>query len=212
MGSLLTPSARTLIKTAFGRNVFDCYGATELGCIAWECSAHSGYHLNIDTVVVEVVKNGRPAEPGEMGKIIGTGLHSFAMPFIRYDTGDIGVRAVRGCPCGRTLPLLEKIEGRADDFFIAEDGTAISPSVIVNQVKLIPGLGQFRMIQHDLKRVTTEITADGRSIQDTVAGVKNTMTNIMGRNLIIEVKAVSNISPDPSGKIRSLISKVKKEF
>lgn len=212
MGSLLTPSARTLIETAFGCDVFDCYGATELGCIAWECSAHSGFHINIDAVVVEVVKNGRPAEPGETGKIIGTGLRSFALPFIRYDTGDVGVLAAESCPCGRTLPLLKKIEGRADDFFAAEDGTAVSPSIIVNQVKLVPGLGQFRIIQHDLKRVTAEITAGEKFTQDTAAGVKKTMTDIMGSSFEIEVTAVSNISADPSGKIRALISKVKKEF
>lgn len=212
MGSLLDHQSRELIESAFGAEVFDYYGATELGCIAWECSEHRGYHINIDTVVVEFIKKGRVAGPGEIGKIICTGLHSFAMPFIRYDIGDVGIASDEKCPCGRGLPLLKSIEGRADDFFVSANGTLHSPSVIVNQIKLISGISQFRIIQQSERIVTAQVVPNKDFSWETSKKIKETMRKIMGNDLNIKVQIFDVIPPDPSGKIRSLISKVKGEF
>ena len=49
------------------------------------------------------------------------------MPLIRYDTGDRAARDDGQCACGRTLPLLRGIEGRADDVGYTRDGRAIGP-------------------------------------------------------------------------------------
>lgn len=212
MGSLLDRKSRELIESTFSAEVFDCYGATELGCIAWECSEHRGYHINIDTVVVELIKNGRTARPGEMGKIICTGLHSLATPFIRYDTGDVGIASDERCSCGRGLPLLKSIEGRADDFFVSTNGTLYSPSIIVNQIKLISGISQFKVIQHSERDVIAQVVPDKDFSQETGKKIKETMRKIMGNDLNIGVEVLDVIPPDPSGKIRSLISKVKGKF
>ena len=212
MGSLLDQHSRELIQSAFGAEVFDYYGATEVGCIAWECSEHRGYHINIDTVVVEFVNNGKVIGPGKMGKIICTGLHSFAMPFIRYDTGDVGIASDEKCPCGRGLPLLKSIEGRADDFFISSKGTLYSPSVIVNQIKLIAGISQFRIIQHTENDITTQIVPGEDFSKETIRKIKAILRTIMGGDINIKVQIFNTIPPDPSGKIRSLISKVKGEL
>ena len=212
MGSLLDRKSRELIESTFSAEVFDCYGATELGCIAWECSEHRGYHINIDTVLVELIKNGRTARPGEMGKIICTALHSLAMPFIRYDTGDVGIASDERCPCGRGLPLLKSIEGRADDFFVSTNGALYSPSIIVNQIKLISGISQFKVIQHSERDVIAQVVPDKDFSQETGKKIKETMRKIMGNDLNIEVDVLDVIPPDPSGKIRSLISKVKGKF
>ncbi len=209
MGSLLDSEARSLIESSFKAEVFDCYGATELGCIAWECSEHKGYHINIDTVVVEFVKDGKVVGPEEMARIVCTGLHSYSMPFIRYDIGDIGILSEEKCSCGRGLPLLKSLEGRADDFFVSSDGALHSPSVIVNQIKLIPGISQFRMVQEQKKKILAFVVPNEGFSQDAIKNVKQTMQKIMGEELFVEVVTLDEIPPDPSGKIRSLISNVK---
>lgn len=212
MGSLLDNHSRELIESAFCADVFDYYGATELGCIAWECSEHRGFHINIDTVVVELIKKGRVADPGEMGRIVCTGLHSFAMPFIRYDIGDVGIASEEKCPCGRGLPLLKSIEGRTDDFFVAANGALYSPSVIVNQIKLISGLSQFKIIQESKKDIITQVMPGKDFSQETVRKIKATLRKIMGRDINIKVEVLEVIPQDPLGKIGSLISKVKGEL
>jgi phenylacetate-CoA ligase len=208
MGSLLDQQARKLIETTFKAEVFDFYGATEFGCIAWECSAHNGYHINIDTVVLEIIKQGRPARLGEIGRIVCTNLNYRAMPFIRYDTGDMGMVSQETCRCGRIFPLLKSLEGRADDFLRSPTGEWLSPSRIVNQLKLIAGVGQFRIIQERKDRLLIRLVPDKNFSDRTEHLVRQTMIGIMGKPIRIDIQLGKSIPVDPSGKIRSLVSKV----
>ena len=210
MGSLLDRASRELLRSTFHADVFDFYGSTEFGCIAWECSRHQGYHVNMDTVVLEIVREGRPARPGEVGSIICTGLDSLAMPFIRYDTGDMGVMEGEKCACGRTLPLLRSIEGRADDFLVSSEGRTISPSRIVNQVKLIRGIGQFRIIQQTRERLLVQLVPDKHASEETGRSLRETLARIMGPAVRIDLQTRPAIPPDPAGKIRSLVCLVER--
>jgi phenylacetate-coenzyme A ligase PaaK-like adenylate-forming protein len=61
---------------------------------------------------VEVLdEEGRPCAPGETGRVVATSLNNFAMPLIRYETGDTA-EVGAPCPCGRGLPVLTRIMGR----------------------------------------------------------------------------------------------------
>lgn len=103
-GACLDPLSRELIEGAFGSKIYDCYGTTEFGLIAWECLNREGYHINADTHVLEIVReDGSRANRKERGRIVCTSLNSFAMPFIRHDTGDIGILSDTDCSCGRGL-------------------------------------------------------------------------------------------------------------
>jgi len=211
-GSLLDAHARTFIESAFHTKVFDQYGTTEVGCIAWECSERKGYHANVDSLVLEVIREGRSAKPGEAGKIVCTSLHSFAMPFIRYDLGDIGTLSDEACPCGRRLPVLRSIDGRADDFFVNLDGALCSPSVIANQIKLIPGIAQFKIIQETHREFTALLVPNAQYSEDTRERVERTLSRIMGHDVHTTVQTLEAIPADPSRKIRSLVSKVKRSI
>ena len=58
---------------------------------------HSGLHVADDSVVLELM----PTEEANTFRIIVTNLTSWAMPFIRYDTGDLGGPSPSGvCTCG----------------------------------------------------------------------------------------------------------------
>ena len=211
-GSLLDQQSRALIESVLGAEVFDFYGSTETGCIAWECPAHRGYHVNVDTAVVELINEEELVSTGERGRIVCTGLHSFGMPFIRYDIADVGVLGDEKCECGRGLPLLKSLEGRADDFFVSSNGVLCSPNVIVNQIKLVAGIQQFRIVQESETTVSAQIVPGENVSLKTSEIVKETMKKIMGTDLDVQVELVDSISPDPSGKRRSLLSKVKKRI
>ena len=212
MGSLLDQRSRALLESVFRTEVFDCYGATEFGCIAWECSAHEGYHINVDAVILEIVRNEESVGPRERGRIVCTGLHSSAMPLIRYDLGDIGVLSDHECSCGRGLPLLESLEGRADDFLVSSTGILYSPSVIVNEIKSVAGISQFRIVQDSEVGVSVEIVPDRHFSPKTTEEAENTLKKIVGTDLEVEVRIVDEIISDKTGKIRSISSEVSKGF
>ena len=68
---------------------------------------------------------GKPVPVGGEGRILVTNLHNYAMPFIRYDIGDVGALSDKACPCGRGLPLLAKLTGRTTDFIRTRSGGVI---------------------------------------------------------------------------------------
>jgi phenylacetate-CoA ligase len=109
----LPPESRRVIEEAFGCKVFDKYGSREFSGIAWECQAHDGHHVVAESYIVEVLKEGRPAQPGEVGEVVITDLNNYCMPFIRYRIGDLAVAMDDrvSCPCGRGLPRIGTSRG-----------------------------------------------------------------------------------------------------
>ena len=152
-GDLLPASSRELIEQAFGCPVIDFYGAHEFNLIAWECRQCGLYHTVDDSVIVEVLKDGRRAGPGEEGQVVGTALYSFAMPFIRFELGDIARRPKDPPTCKVRFGTLERIEGRMVDFLSLPGGRKLSPYQVFHRLREIPGIAQFQVVQETPERV-----------------------------------------------------------
>jgi len=207
-GEMLHKKDRGLIASVFGVDIYDRYAARECGNIAWECNMHAGYHINIDSLIVEFIKDGHPVEPGERGDVVITNLHSYAMPFIRYRIGDIAVPSGNACPCGMELPLMEIFEGRDEDFIVLNNGRKISPMAVTGTLDHIPGLKQFRVIQEKRELMVVQIVAGAKYSQDVPLKTQNLLRELVGDEMHIEIRMVSEISKEPTGKVRAVISKV----
>ncbi|MEN6489863.1 MAG: hypothetical protein ABFD66_13465, partial [Smithella sp.] len=85
---------------------------------------------------------------GKTGRIIATSLHNFAMPFVRYDTGDFGfIDDMNSCPCGNKHPLLKKVLGRTTDYLKLNNKIIGSPVLTVLMGKV--DLEYYQIIQRD---------------------------------------------------------------
>jgi phenylacetate-CoA ligase len=207
IGSFLDKKARDIINSAFGVEVFDYYASGELGCMAWECSEHNGYHMNIDAFIMEFLKDGNPAVPGEKGRIICTALHSYAMPLIRYETGDVGISSDEPCPCGRGLPLMSCREGQANTFIVTGSGKLVSPCLLVNILKVIPGIVQYKLVQERKGELKIQLSKGKVFSSETVNHLVKGLKEALGDGMNIEIRVVEKIPPDPPGRIHSIISK-----
>ena len=126
-GEMMTADIRERCEEVFGASMFDNYSATECGMIALKCPDGPGYHLMNETVMIEVVSDkGAQCKPGETGQVVLTTLHNYAQPLIRYRLGDL-VEVGTPCPCGRHLPVINRIAGRARHMFRFPDGTEMLP-------------------------------------------------------------------------------------
>jgi len=126
---MVFPFQRELVRKAFGARLFSWYGQSERVVLAGECEVSSKYHVFPEYGILELIdeKGALITKPGVAGEIVGTGFNSFAMPLIRYRTGDIGVYASEvTCACGRTYPVLESLEGRKYEYVVSSDGARIS--------------------------------------------------------------------------------------
>ena len=117
---------RQFIEVWAGVPICDNYGLKEHNALICQCP-EGGYHIASEYGIVEIVKdNGSPAQAGEEGRIVATGLHNKAFPLLRYDTGDYAVQSNGTCSCGRTLPLVERLIGRQADRLLTTDGKWVS--------------------------------------------------------------------------------------
>lgn len=205
---------RKTIEAAFGCPVFDYYGSREIGAIAAECEEHSGYHITAENVVVEFVNKSEPVVPGEKGMMLVTNLRNFAMPFIRYNIGDVGKPAGELCSCGRGLPLASSIEGRVSDFVAVYDKqrghvVPIGPfyPVIISAIMHLP-LKDCQVIQETLNRLVIRIVKDDGFSQKHTDFLVDYMHRFLGSDVDIEIEFVDFIPPLPSGKRSNFISRI----
>jgi phenylacetate-CoA ligase len=210
---VLLDNERATIESVFRSKVFNRYGCEEVALIASECEAHSGLHINMDTLVVEVLSGDRHAEAGEVGEIVVTDLTNYGMPFIRYRVGDMGVRLDERCSCGRGLPLLARVEGRTADYVITPHGDFISGiSLTENLATLIPGLEQIQIIQEKRDFLRFRVVR-GQGFNDKSMEVMKAMVlKRFGPEMQYECEFVDRISQEPSGKYRFVISQVELPF
>lgn len=118
----VTPELRALARKVFGARVVDRYSCEECGQVALQCTKHDHYHVTGAACVVEIVDAaGRPSPPGRPGRMLITALHSYAMPLIRYEIGDLAV-AGGACDCGLASPVIARILGRVWDLVTLPDG------------------------------------------------------------------------------------------
>lgn len=200
---------RETIEKAFACGVFDFYGLAERTVFAGECAKHEGRHVNMEYGVLEIVNDkGEAVERGSMGKIVGTSLHNFGMPFIRYATADVSAVLAKECSCGRALPLLSDVTTKADDIVVTKDGRFIPPSGLTHPFKALHNIRLSQIIQEDTGRLIVKIVPDlGYSMADTDQLV-SALKERLGWDMKIEIELVESIPLTPMGKFRWVISKV----
>lgn len=206
----LFENQRELIQDVFNCKVYNRYGSREFsGAVAQECSYFNGLHVNPNLCYLEVVgKENNILDSGKEGRILITDLNNYAMPFIRFEIGDMGVLVEDDCNCGRKFQNLKKIIGRSGEFLISQFDEKIPLLPISSGVfssKYTPYVSMFQFIQPNkgelvIKLVPTKKYKEevGREIEDII---KNRI------NFKTEIQIVSEILPEPSGKIPILIKK-----
>jgi phenylacetate-CoA ligase len=199
---------RNIIAEAFDCPVANGYGGRDSGFVAHECPA-GGMHITADRMVVEIVDDsGRPVPPGQPGEIVVTHLDTPEMPFIRYRTGDMATLASRSCACKRSLPLLERIEGRKTDFIIAPDGRVMHGLSLIYIMREIAGIEQFRIIQKDLRAFEVEIVRTATYNPECEQKIRAGFSQRLRTPVTLHVTYLSSLPTSPNGKFRYVISEV----
>lgn len=143
------PATRRRLETAWGAEVFDHLGASEVGPWGYECAAHpGGVHIIEGFFLMEFLdpETGAPARPGELSRLVVTSLEKYAQPVIRFDVKDLVRPSARPCPCGRTFRWVEGgILGRADDL-VKIRGVLFSPQAVEDVVRSFDRLTEYRVI------------------------------------------------------------------
>lgn len=199
---------RNLLENTFKCKVLNEYGCGEVGPIAYECP-EGGMHINAENLFLEFIKDGN----NEIGEIVITELNNFAMPLIRYRLGDCARPTERLCKCGRGLPLLSDIVGRAYDFIISPDGRRFHGEYIMYLFEDLKnkemGIKQFQVIQLKRDLIIIKIVK-GKDFNNAANHfLEQNLKKTLGDNVKINFEFVLEIPREKSGKIRLIKSNLK---
>lgn len=200
---------RNIIEEVFGCPVANGYGSRDAGFIAHQCPKGS-MHLTAEDIIVEIIgQDGQPVPNGQAGEIVVTHMATGDFPFIRYRTGDIAIMDDSPCSCGRGLPVLKEIQGRATDFVQAKDGTVMHGLALIYTLRDIPGMSAFKIIQESLEHTRVLIVPSiNCDVPDAIGRIKRDFAARLGEGVMVSVETVSEIPAEKSGKYRYVISKV----
>ena len=204
-GEPLFPHQRELIERVYGVPAAIEYGARDAGLMALQ--SPDGVLLQMsETHVIEVLDEaGNPVDEGEA---VITSLVSEAQPFIRYRTGDQVRRSSQRDPGGRGLTVLDEVVGRQTDFIVAADGRIMHALALIYVLRAIPGVGQFKLIQHAINQLEVQVVPDARWQGDAQGAVIAGLRARLGSELKVDFKLMAAIAPEASGKHRYVVSHV----
>ena len=158
-GEVLGPRVAQACREAWGARVTDVYSSEELGYIAPQCPEAGRYHVQSEFVLVEVLDDeGRACAPGRVGEVVATRLHNFATPLVRYALGDYA-EVGAPCACGRGLPVLSRIMGRARNMLRLPGGGRLWPSFGDAGYTEIAPISQFQFVQTAPERIEMRVVA-----------------------------------------------------
>ena len=217
-GAVLDKTLKEFIETTFDAHLFEVYGATETGPIAFECK-QGGYHIMSDLLYLEFLKDDMPVNSGEAGKLVVTKLFGRGTPIIRYDAiNDIVSPRYEKCNCDISGEMIQKIFGRDDLSLLLPGGRVLLPSSFSEiYSRVLYGLKtnklkDTRIIQHSLTKIEIQIVIDdktrgvGPSVEEIFSLVRKGFHEKVGHEVEIIVKEVKKVS---TGGPR-IISKVDK--
>lgn len=219
---LCDESSRKVIEESFRAPFYDQYATIEFERMAWQCPAKDGYHIDADSMILQFIdSNGEEVSAGESGQIVCTSLFNYAMPLIRYVVGDYGTYSDEKCSCGRTLPLLSKIEGRSDALLSLPDGRILSPRTITITMGRFPlnkFIEQFKVIQKqkDVLEIqlkmgdspeAQKLVENGVIEKDVIAHYQYHL-GIVNQEVRFEIRFVSEIPIGKNGKLKIVESKI----
>ena len=202
-GEMLSGHARAQISEGFETRVYDMMGAHEFSLLAAECPVTGEYHMSDETVYAEVIVDGRRAESGEEGELVVTGLHSMAMPFIRYNLGDIVVQGSSQCTCGSPFSTIRSIKGRTGEYFNLPEGRRVHPQDIVRMAFIAAKwIRQLQVVQINPSYLELYVVPVRPPSDEEIRTIKEAIKKVLWNVATLEVVIVPEIPTTYDTKFR----------
>lgn len=193
---------RRQIEAAFGCRVTNAYSLGELVAYASECE-HGQMHVSPEYGVVELVPVGAGRE------IVATGLVNRGMPLLRYRTSDLGTdMSQERCRCGRGLPRLSGLTGRADDVVHTPEGTTVGPAPMSLAFQRVPNLRRAQVRQDSPAALTVVLEVTDAFGDDDESFLRAELHRRLGPTIRLELERVDQLPRTGGGKERLIVSSV----
>jgi phenylacetate-CoA ligase len=198
---------RELFRQVFSAETFERYGSREIGTVASECNQHCGMHIFEPSYCFEVIDEGGNNVPnGRMGELVVTDLFNYAMPLVRYRTGDMVILDDGSCGCGCTWCRIVGIGGRVVDMIVRPDGAKVEGLVVVNALHMSGVRVKVQVVQTTPISMIVKYLETDTIPEDVRCRFHRRISEALGASLDIVYEPVSQLRYDQSGKYRYVTS------
>ena len=208
MTDALDPEVREACARVWGVPLHDAYSAQEVGFMALECPERPHYHVQSESVLVEVLDDdGAPCPAGRVGRVVVTDLHNFAMPLIRYDIADFA-EVGEACSCGRGLLVLTRIVGRARNMLTLPSGERLWPSFGSRGLTDIAPIKQHQFVQKSVRHIEARLVTARPLTPEEEAKLREHILAKLSHPFEIAFAYHDDIPRSASGKFEDFLSEV----
>ncbi len=197
-------SQRNVIEEFWGCKCFTNYSLRERCILGVECEEHSGLHLCSDFGITEFLDS----EIEGYKRIIATSLTNFALPLIRYDTGDIGRLIQERCRCKRGFPLFELQGGRTRNFAITKNDS-YAPISGIDLGGVTENILQYQFVQEKKGELTLNIVKRDTFQEKDLDRIRSLLNEKLGKNMDVNITFTNTVDTTPSYKNPRFIQKIK---
>ena len=194
---------RNLIAKVTGAPIADRYGNTEFCVSALQCP-QGNYHVDTEFCVIEIDPH-EETDDYVRGEVIATGFANRGMPLIRYRTGDVATLLKKAsCPCGRARPILEKIDGRIEDYIVTPDGRRVGR--LDHVFKRAHEVREAQIVQTDYGTLCVRIVPGTSYGPAAEARIDSEFRSRLGDGMEIQYELHDALQREPNGKFRAVLS------
>lgn len=209
----LYPAQRELLEQVFQCRVYGWYGHAESVCLAGGCEQSDLFHVYQEYGYTELVDSDGHVlawTPGVKGEIVGTGFNNWAMPLIRYRTGDVAVVGPAECACGRPYPLWQSIEGRQQEYIVASNGTLVPLTAFIfgQHYAQFEKIERLQIVQDRPGAIEVNLIVTPEWDASDERALAAQMRQAVGHDWEIEFKYRQNIERTSRGKHRFVIQNI----
>ncbi|HKX39390.1 MAG TPA: hypothetical protein VJN20_12100, partial [Burkholderiales bacterium] len=169
---------------------------------------HEHYHVQSESLLVEVLDDaGNACRPGETGGIVITDLHNFAMPLVRYEIGDYA-EVGPPCPCGRGLPVLTRVAGRARNILVTAEGKRYFPFFGTRSMPSLEVLRQHQFVQKSPHLVEGRLVSSRPLTAEEEEALRRHVVSRLPAGLDVRFSYCERIARSPTGKFEDFVSEL----
>jgi phenylacetate-CoA ligase len=208
MSERLDDELRELCQAVFKCRVVHNYTANEVGYIAMQCPETTAFHVQAEMMLCEVLDpDGRPCAPGEIGRVVVTPLHNFAMPLLRYEIGD---EAMVGepCQCGRGLPVLRSVVGRLSEYLTLRDGQRRRVTYNTYRLSSVTAILEYQLAQTGLEEIELRLVVSRALTDEEAVIAMDVMTKAFGDAFTVTLRYCDALERTAAGKLRPFVSEI----
>lgn len=198
---LLTPEDRIIIEQGAGVTVVNEYGASETGIIGFQDKA-GRLRISEELLYAEINHASNTTEKAS-GELLLTSLYNKAMPFIRYQIGDVATISRKA---DEKFSVIESLDGRVNDFARLPSGKT-APGLTfyyISRSILESGgvLKEFIIRQTAIDTFEFDVVSEVPVTEAQQKEILQKMDLYLEPGLKLKVNQVSRIERPHSGKIK----------